>query len=208
MVMAVTEQFVTTSNGWSEFVQALPVMWIWSVASAFALGLFVQDLYNPQSWLWQNWRALNVMFEHAECWWEQALNEPIRREAYSRLVFTRDLKNVELRVWGYISGNLAPTLIDSRTGLRCLKNTDLRVILATAPIHEGSPLKPRFGDQDSPHTINPSEVKLVVVEMRSGWRKQSCAVEIYISAPGSQWAIRPIAESQSPFRWPDFRAKP
>lgn len=179
-----------------------------ALSLAFMFGLLAQDLYNRDSWARQLWRSVNQLFDHAACWWEQPSNEPARREAYSRLIFTRDLKNAELRLWGYDNGNMAPKLIESRVGQTYLKGADLRVILATVPIHETSPLDPRFGDQHNPLILNPQGAKLVVLEMRCGRRKQTVPVEIYVSPPGDQWTIHPISEGASPFLWPRYRAKP
>jgi hypothetical protein len=126
--------------------------------------------------------------------------EPPHREISSRLVFLQNAKKLEVQIWGYIAVR-PPVLIESKE-VQATKGADIRLVLASVPI-QATGWGPRFGRADSAQTIGETDPKLVVIKLRSGLKRQTLKVQFTIYAPNQQYGLRPIAEENSPFDWPE-----
>ena len=52
------EQYASGSEWWRD----IPFGWLMIIGAAFWAGLILQDLYNKESWIWENLRSLRQLF--------------------------------------------------------------------------------------------------------------------------------------------------
>lgn len=63
MLVWLTENRVVANPKMTTFFASLPLGSMWAVVIAFTLGLFLQDLYNPKSWVRQYVRRFKRVFK-------------------------------------------------------------------------------------------------------------------------------------------------
>jgi hypothetical protein len=145
LVRVVFEAFVELQPWWS----TLPWNMILGGSCIFLIGLIVQDIYNPGSWLWANWHPLTDAFD---C--EVSISElgpPARIQATLHLTFRRTINAPRLVIAAYPnvpSGQTVPPAIVRFPDFGPVHKDEHRLFeLATIPIpHPGcEPLHSRWG---------------------------------------------------------------
>ena len=169
-------------------------------SGAFTLGLVIQDIYNPGSWLRVWWRGWNRLVDHTDCASDQVGSNPRVHEAYSRLSYRREMRGAEIRVWGVSPYQNKPVLISHETGLRCVKGDQKRIVLATIAISDAA-FTPRFGDANTSHHFNDKEMMRVEIEIKCGWRRQRVQIDMIVRPISVQARFEFIAEEDRPYRW-------
>jgi hypothetical protein len=142
--------------------------------------------------------AETPLFKVTECWWDQMPTSPPTRQAYAIIEYTRDLKDAQLKVWGY--ENAVSFLVEAHPAVTQLKGHKHRIPLATVSIHDRAiPNKwgaggPAFGE-NSP--------KLVVIEMMMGDVRQEYRIGLMAMLTGDQCHLSVVTPDNNPYFWPD-----
>jgi len=181
----VTEQYVTASTAWTNWVTSLPIGIIWLVSGAFMLGLILQDLYNPKSWIWANWRHLNRLFEIRSVGRQINQLGDIGRVGID-IHAVREIPSAKVRLFIYprISSHpQMPVLAYSTDSFIAAKHQNTDIWVATIPIQR-SGWTPKHmlwgnGDDGNKQVIAQTEnvAKLIV---KSGWRRQEFTFRVNI----------------------------
>lgn len=137
------------------------------------------------------------LFGVKECWWTEMPVKPATREAYLILEFRKEVKEAQLKVWGYHNGARI-RLIHNRT-LSASKGEEVRLVLATVFVlaessHGGSV----FADGQP---FNENELKLVRLEMTAGKMKQEYRVVLGSMHTGDQRQLIVVAAENNPYFW-------
>lgn len=174
----------------------LPWGWIVLLVGAFIAGQIIQDIFNPKSWVYLNWQALNrCVTANAFVATEQ---DPPASVIVVTLQATRDLKRLRVVGRGY-SGIVtfqAPTLVvfarEEASGLAA--GQSVRLVVGRVPhSHPGwTPEGMRWSAPagQTPRPLAGNSKNIVEIEARSGWRHQKVRFQLRVANQHREFAAR------------------
>ena len=173
------EQGASASEAWSNF----PFEWVMGLVLAFWLGLFVQDFFNRQSWIYKNWRLINQVFEIGAIHSAHIEEQPERAIVRVLLRFVREIKDgrIVVSVHPLYKNAHSFVVFDEKIG-DCPRHSEKSLILCNVPIRKPgwTPIHAVWGEEigsldikDGQKTIVPNSENIIEIVVKSRWREQS-----------------------------------
>lgn len=194
-VTNVLDRWIEIQDWWEKLPWSLGI----AASVGFLLGLVVQDLYNPDSWLRRWEAAVNRLVDLTGCWHDEVGEPDCRmREGYATVTFARDAKNLELRVWGLIPNNSEPHLLLHETGVVAVARAKRRLVVARVAVHR-TDVHATLGQT---FQVNTGEPKKVIIELRSGWRRQRIVIDVTFRPKSDQGRVELVFPGR--YRWAEL----
>ncbi len=195
MVLWMTGQFITSDSRWREIVESWPMSFIWLGTICFLIGLFVQDLYNQNSWVMENWRVINKLFKVVTLHVGHIEDEPEHLSVILLIKYIREIKNglITITVIPQNSEKKSnPFITHHEENINCPSHRDRRITICSLRVPR--PNKPAihsvWGEEvgsvdilDGQKTITPGSSNLVIVEVKNKFRKQRFEFMIDFKSP-------------------------
>ena len=173
------EQSASGSEVWETF----PFGWLTALSLAFWAGLIVQDFYNRRSWIHENWRRLNQIFEISAVHSAHITEGPERVVIRALLRFTRKISNGRIVVSVHpLYKDAHPFVVLDEKITDAPPHSDKTLILCTLPIPKPgwTPIHAVWGGEvgsleikTGQKTIVPHSENIIAIDITAGWRKQS-----------------------------------
>jgi len=176
------EQFAANQEFWKD----IPFGWITVVLFAFWAGLLAQDLYNKESWLRNNWRVINKLFDVVSLHVAHVEKPPEVISVVLKIKYTRNIKNGELTITSTpLHERMQPFIIQHETEINKPSYSDRKIVVCNLPVAPAS--HSSWGEdvggevlKDGQQTVGLGVRHLVCVELKSRFMKQK--IEFFIDA--------------------------
>ena len=166
------------------FWQNIPFEYLIAIMLAFWVGLIVQDLYNKESWLWENRRIINKLFDVVALHVKHIEETPERLSVVLLIKYIREIKNgiITITVTAQnIRNPLKPFVIHCEAKVNCPAHSNKRIIICNLRIPRSNQpaIHSLWGKEvggielkEGQKTIVDGSKNLVVIEVKSKCRIQ------------------------------------